>query len=62
MVMKKGSWMIGAENKTVLVNKEGEEEACRISREEHALSGSYLSGSGTLRSGTAAVDKSCLVM
>jgi lamin B len=64
MVMKKGGWMIGSENKTVLVNKEGEEEACRTTREEHRQSSSFLSGSGTLRSGSqaGAADKSCRIM
>jgi len=62
MVMKKGGWAIGSVNKTVLVNKDGEEEACRLSREEHRLSGSFLSGSGTVRSQPGAGDKSCSIM
>ena len=67
MVMKKGGWVIGSANKTVLVNKDGEEEACRLSREEHRISGSFLSGHGNVRSRTlsqsgAAGDKSCSIM
>jgi hypothetical protein len=60
--MKKGGWKIGTESKTVLVNKEGEEEACRITREERSTSSSYSSGSGVLRSEPGAADKSCFIM
>merc|ERR1711894_623634 len=35
LVMKKGGWVIGAQNKTVLTNKDGAEEAVRLSREAH---------------------------
>lgn len=62
LVMKKGGWNIGAESKTVLVNKDGEEEACRIVREEKSLSGSYSTALRNVRSEPGAADKSCLIM
>merc|ERR550539_712317 len=34
LVMKKGGWTVGSHNRTVLVNKDGNEEAVRLSREE----------------------------
>lgn len=60
LVMKKGGWVIGAQNKTVLANKDGEEEACRVSREERRSSSIYRSGYVTSKPGQA--DKSCVVM
>jgi len=60
LVMKKGGWVIGAQNRTVLTNKEGEEEACRVSKEERRSSSIYRSGYVTSQPGQA--DKSCIVM
>merc|ERR1719412_683461 len=44
LVMKKGGWAVGSQNKTVLVNKDGAEEATRTSREERRQTGSYRRG------------------
>ena len=41
LIMKKGGWVVGSMNKTILLNKEGNEEAVRLSREERKSSGSY---------------------
>jgi len=61
LLMKKGGWVIGSANKTVLTNKEGEEEACRLSREERRSTSRYGSGYQSVRPGQA--DKqSCIVM
>merc|ERR1719322_540051 len=59
LVMKKGGWVIGAQNKTVLTNKEGTEEAVRLSREERRQVGKYHRGVGSVRSQE---DKSCAIM
>merc|ERR1719167_771538 len=59
LVMKKGGWVIGAQNKTVLTNKEGTEEAVRLSREERRQVGKYHRGIGSVRSQE---DKSCAIM
>jgi len=61
LIMKKGGWVVGSMNKTVLLNKEGNEEAVRLSREERKSSGSYRSGYGTARP-VAEAEKSCVVM
>jgi len=58
LIMKKGGWVIGAANKTVLTNKEGTEEACRLSKEEFRSSSLYRSGYVTSKP----QDKSCVVM
>ena len=57
--MKKGGWVIGSQNKTVLTNKEGVEEAVRLSREERRQVGTYRRGSGSVRSHD---EKSCAIM
>ena len=57
--MKKGGWVIGPQNKTVLVNKDGAEEACRLSREQRRQLGTYRRGTGFLRGQD---DKSCAIM
>jgi len=58
LIMKKGGWVIGSANKTILTNKEGTEEACRLSREESRSSSFYRSGYATAKP----QDKSCVVM
>jgi len=60
LVMKKGGWVVGSQNKTVLVNKDGNEEAVRLSREERRQVGTYRRGVGTVRQGQE--DKSCAIM
>jgi len=60
LIMKKGGWVIGSTNRTVLTNKEGLEEACRLSREERRTSSLYRSGYGY--TSTKPGDKSCVVM
>lgn len=55
--MKKGGWAVGSQNKTVLVNKDGAEEATRTSREERRQTGSYRRG--TLSQGEN--NKSCSI-
>jgi len=57
LVMKKGGWAVGSQNKTVLVNKDGAEEATRMSREERRQTGSYRRG--TLSQGEN--NKSCSI-
>ena len=57
--MKKGGWVIGAQNKTVLTNKDGAEEAVRLSREERRQVGTYRRGIGSIRSQE---EKSCAIM
>merc|ERR1719414_217989 len=59
LVMKKGGWVIGSQNKTVLTNKEGVEEAVRLSREERRQVGTYRRGTGSVRSHD---EKSCAIM
>merc|ERR1719367_2626079 len=59
LVMKKGGWVIGSQNKTVLTNKEGVEEAVRLSREERRQVGTYRRGTGSVRSQD---EKSCAIM
>jgi len=59
LVMKKGGWVIGSQNKTVLTNKEGVEEAVRLSREERRQVGTYRRGIGSVRSQD---EKSCAIM
>merc|ERR1711974_565852 len=61
LIMKKGGWVVGSMNKTVLLNKEGNEEAVRLSKEERKSSGSYRSDYGTARP-VAEAEKSCVVM
>jgi len=46
--MKKGGWEIGNENATTIVNKDGEEEAERLSGSTSAQSGATSAQSGTL--------------
>ena len=58
--MKKGGWAVGTQNKTVLVNKDGNEEAVRLSREERRQIGTYRRGVGSVRPGQE--DKSCAIM
>jgi lamin B len=57
LVMKKGGWAIGSQNKTVLINKDGNEEACRVSREERRR----VTRRG-IRSIRGQEDKSCAIM
>ena len=59
LIMKKGGWVIGSTNKTVLTNKDGTEEACRLSREQRRVESGYLSRYGSVR---AEDSKSCVVM
>ena len=54
--MKKGGWVIGSENQTILTNKDGTQEACRESREEKRQVGRYRRG---IR---GQEDKSCAIM
>ena len=58
--MKKGGWTVGSHNRTVLVNKDGNEEAVRLSREERRQVGTYRRGVGSVRQGQD--DKSCAIM
>ena len=58
--MKKGGWAVGTQNKTVLLNKDGTEEAVRLSREERRQVGTYRRGVGSIRRGQD--DKSCAIM
>jgi len=60
LVMKKGGWTVGSHNRTVLVNKDGNEEAVRLSREERRQVGTYRRGVGSVRQGQD--DKSCAIM
>merc|ERR1712020_691239 len=43
LVMKNGVWVFGVQNKTVLTNNDGAEEAVRLSREEKHQVGSIRS-------------------
>jgi len=61
LIMKKGGWVIGSMNKTVLTNKDGTEEALRLSKEERKSSGSYRSGYGSARA-VPEDEKSCILM
>jgi hypothetical protein len=58
--MKKGGWVVGTQNKTVLVNKDGNEEAVRLSREERRQIGTYRRGTGSVQ--RRQEDKSCAIM
>jgi len=60
LIMKKGGWVIGSMNKTVLTNKDGTEESVRLSKEERKSSGSYRSGYGSTRA--VEDEKSCILM
>ncbi len=57
--MKKGGWVIGSENYTTLVNKDGVEEAGRKSWEQKRATSYFRSGSGSTY---GAKDGSCSVM
>merc|ERR1719412_746449 len=59
LVMKKGGWVIGPQNETVLVNKDRAEEACRLSREKRRQLGTYRRGAGFIQDQD---DKSCAIM
>jgi lamin B len=52
LVMKKGGWVIGAQNKTVLTNEDGVEEAVRLSKAKKRQVGSIRSQD----------EKSCAIM
>jgi len=62
LLMKKGGWVIGSANKTILTNKDGEEEACRLSREERRSVSRYGSGYQSVRQAGQADRQSCIVM
>jgi len=59
LVMKKGGWLIGSTNNTVLTNKEGIEESHRRSHHQTTSSEAYRSSYGTARAGD---EKSCILM
>jgi hypothetical protein len=60
LVMKKGGWIIGSENQTVLVNKDGEEEASRKSWEQKRQASLFRSG--VFAPGHEDAQKSCAIM
>jgi len=65
LVMKKGGWVISAENVTKLINKEGEEEATRTSKEQKRQGSLYRSGvfsPGTVDPDDPNNSKSCAIM
>jgi len=65
LVMKKGGWVISAENVTKLINKEGEEEATRTSKEQKRQGSLYRSGvfsPGSVDPDDPNNSKSCAIM
>jgi hypothetical protein len=62
IVMKRGGWTLSDENTTIVRNKENVDEATRISRKGHAVSGSHREGYGHLYGQAADENKSCLIM
>ena len=59
-MFKKGGWVIGGENETRLVNKEGEEEANRATHEEKRVTSAHRSG--YLSGRPADESKNCAIM
>lgn len=62
LVMKKGGWIIGSENVTTVVNKDGEEEANRRSWEQKRQGSLYRSGTFGSSGYQADSNKSCAIM
>jgi lamin B len=62
LVMKKGGWVIGGENTTVLTNKDGEEEASRRSWEQKRLRSTLSSGMFSTSYQQDPNSKSCAIM